>query len=53
MHNLVEVSVLNIKGEIILPLHRVGLLLFREVLFASLMLLVVLAAFDVELQVVA
>ena len=53
VHNLVEVSVLNIKGEIILPLHRVGLLLFREVLFASLLLLMLLSAFDVELQVVA
>ena len=43
----------NIKGEIVLPLDRVGFLLLGEGLFISLLFLVVLTAFDVELQEVA
>ena len=42
-----------IEGEIVLPLYSVGFLLFGEVLFTSLLLLMVLAALDVKLQVVA
>ena len=43
----------NIKGEIVLPRDRVGFLLLCEGLFVSLLLLVVLAALDVKLHVVA